>query len=326
MFSETLLRLTLHSFTGRRDLALLADNYGRIVDSIRISLTQKCNFNCFFCHREGEVNPYGREMNVDEISRIVRIAYGLNIRKIKLTGGEPLFREDIVEIISSINRVGALEDLAITTNGFLLSEFAYKLKKAGLMRVNISLPSLKPEVFKYITGFNDLRKVIDGVKAALDVGLSSVKLNMVLLKNINESEVWDMVEFSGRIGAILQIIELEPINMDAKLYESIHADLSIVEEALKRKAIRIYVRSLHNRRRYVMPNGVEVEVVKPMHNSLFCANCTRIRITSDGFIKPCLMRSDNHVDILTLMRNQASDEELVKLFVKAVKLREPFFK
>jgi len=305
---------------------LLVDNYGRVIDSIRISLTQKCNFNCFFCHREGEVNPYRREMNVDEISRIARIAYSLGMRKIKLTGGEPLLRDDIIEVVSSINSIGSLEDLAITTNGFFLSELASRLKKAGLMRVNVSLPSLKPEVFNYITGFNWLEKVIDGVKMAVEVGLTPVKLNMVLLKNINEDEVWNMVEFSGRVGAVLQIIELEPINMSKHLYESLHVDPSPVEEMLKRKAIRTYVRSLHNRRRYVMPSGVEVEVVKPMHNSLFCANCTRIRITSDGFIKPCLMRSDNHVDILTPIRSKASDEELVKLFVKAVSLREPFFK
>lgn len=326
IFDETFLRLGLSFSTGKRGIALLVDNYGRIVDSIRISLTQRCNFNCFFCHREGEVNLYEREMSVDEISRIVRIAYGLGIRKIKLTGGEPLFREDIVEIVSSVNCVGTLEDLAITTNGFFLSGFAHRFKEAGLMRVNVSLPSLKPEVFKYITGFNYLEKVFDGVKAAIDVGLVPVKLNMVLLKGVNECEVWDMVEFSGRVGAILQLIELEPINMDTELYESLHVDLSLIEEALERKALRTYVRSLHNRRRYVMSNGVEVEVVKPMHNSLFCANCTRIRITSDGFVKPCLMRSDNHVDILTPMRNQASDEELAKLFINAVKLREPFFK
>lgn len=265
-------------------------------------------------------------MSVDDISRIARIAYGLGIRKIKLTGGEPLFRSDIVEIVSSINRIGTVEDLAVTTNGFFLSKLAHQLKKAGLMRVNVSLPSLKPKVFKHVTGFNSLREVLDGVKAALEVGLLPVKLNMVLLKGINEDEVWDMVEFSGRIGAILQMIELEPINMDLKLYESLHVDLSPIEEALKLKAVRTYVRSLHNRRRYVMPNGAEVEVVKPMHNSLFCANCTRIRITSDGFIKPCLLRSDNHIDILTPMRNNASDEELVNLFIEAVSLREPFFK
>lgn len=316
----------MSSSTIRTGLTLLVDNYGRVVDSIRISLTQSCNFNCFFCHREGEVNPYEREMSVDEISRIARIAYGLGVRKIKLTGGEPLVRSDIVEIVSSIARIGSLEDLAVTTNGFFLSELAHQLKKVGLMRVNISLPSLKPNVFKYVTGFDSLREVLNSVKAALEVGLVPVKLNMVLLKGINEDEVWDMVEFSGRIGAILQIIELEPINMDLKLYEGLHVDPSPIEEALRCKAIRTYVRSLHNRRRYVMPNGAEVEVVKPMHNSLFCANCTRIRITSDGFIKPCLLRSNNHIDILTPMRNNASDEELIKLFIRAVKLREPFFK
>ncbi|MBS7611627.1 GTP 3',8-cyclase MoaA [Candidatus Bathyarchaeota archaeon] len=305
---------------------MLVDNYGRIIDSVRISLTQKCNFNCFFCHGEGEVNPYEREMNVDEIFRTVRIAYSLGIRKVKLTGGEPLLRRDIVKVVSSINHVGSLEDLAITTNGFFLSELADQLKKAGLVRVNVSLPSLKPEVFKYVTGFNYLEKVLNGVEAALDVGLTPVKLNMVLLKNINEVEVWDMMEFSGRIGAILQIIELEPINMDEHFYANFHVDLSYLEEALKCKAVRTYVRGLHNRRRYVMSNGVEVEVVKPMHNSMFCANCTRIRITSDGFIKPCLLRADNHIDILTPMRRNASDEELTRLFIKAVKLREPFFK
>lgn len=305
---------------------MLVDNYGRTIEGIRISLTQRCNFNCFFCHREGETNSYNREMQLDDISRIVKVAYDLGIRKIKLTGGEPLLRRDIIEIVSSISRIGPLEDLAITTNGFFLDEFAYQLKNAGLMRVNISLPSLKPEVFKYITGLNCLDKVLAGITATLDAGLTPVKLNMVLLKGVNEGEIWDMVEFSSRVGTVLQIIELEPINMSRLLYENLHVDLSPIEEALKRKAVRIYIRGMHNRRRYVMSNGVEVEVVKPMHNSLFCANCTRIRITSDGFIKPCLMRSDNHIDILTPLRAHASDKELAELFIKAVSLREPFFK
>lgn len=305
---------------------MLVDRYGRPVDGLRISITQRCGFRCFFCHREGEVGTPRGEMTVEEIAKIAEIAYGFDIRKFKLTGGEPLVREDVVDIVSAISSLGPLEDLSMTTNGYLLKEVAKPLKKAGLMRVNVSLPSLNPEVFKRITGVDGLGKVLDGVKAAAEAGLNPVKLNMVVLKGINEDEVFDMLDFAAEIGAILQLIELEKPNVSDDIYRSFHADISRVEEELKHRALRVYVRRLHHRRRYLLPQGVEVEVVRSMHNTEFCANCTRLRVTSDGYLKPCLLRSDNHVDILTAMRKGASDEELKRIFTEAVKLREPFFK
>lgn len=305
---------------------MLVDRYGRPVDRLRISITQRCGFRCFFCHREGEVGTPRREMTVEEIAKIAEIAYGFGVRKFKLTGGEPLIREDVVDVVSAISSLGPVEDLGMTTNGHLLREMAEPLREAGLMRVNVSLPSLRPEVFKRITGVDGLERVLKGVKAAVEAGLNPVKLNMVVLKGVNENEVWDMLGFAAEVGAILQVIELESSNTFDAVYRGFHADISWVEEELERRASRVYVRRLHHRRRYVLPDGVEVEVVKPMHNTEFCANCTRMRVTSDGYLKPCLLRSDNHVDILTAIRRGASDEELRRIFMKAVELREPFFK
>lgn len=305
---------------------MLVDRYGRPVDRLRISVTQRCGFRCFFCHREGEVGTPRGEMTVEEIAKIAEIAYGFGIRKFKLTGGEPLLREDIADVVSTISSLGPIEDLGMTTNGYLLREMAGPLRKAGLMRVNVSLPSFKPDVFKRITGIDGLKRVLDGVRAAVEVGLNPVKLNMVVLRGINEDEVWNMLEFVSETGAILQVIELESSNTSDAIYRSFHADISWVEEELEQRASRVYIRRLHHRRRYVLPEGVEVEVVKPMHNTEFCANCTRLRVTSDGYLKPCLLRSDNHVDILTAIRKGASDEELRRIFMKAVELREPFFK
>ncbi|KYH37616.1 MAG: molybdenum cofactor biosynthesis protein MoeA [Candidatus Bathyarchaeota archaeon B24] len=305
---------------------MLTDRYGRVVDRLRISITQRCMFRCFFCHREGEVGTPRGEMTVEEIAKIAEIAYRFDIRKFKLTGGEPLLREDVVDVVSAINNLGPLDDLGMTTNGYLLRELAEPLREAGLMRVNVSLPSLKPRVFKQITGLDGLGKVLDGVEAAVEAGLSPVKLNMVVLKGVNEDEVWSMVDFAGEVGAILQVIELETSNVSDDIFKRFHADISWIERELERRASKVYVRRLHRRRRYVLPDGVEVEVVKPMHNTEFCANCTRMRVTSDGYLKPCLLRSDNHVDILTALRRGASDEELKRIFLKAVELREPFFK
>lgn len=305
---------------------MLVDRYGRPIDRLRISVTQRCGFNCFFCHREGETGGLKGEMTVEEIARIAGVAYGLGIRRFKLTGGEPLERSDIVDIVSAIRGLGSLGDFGMTTNGYLLSQLAEPLKEAGLMRVNVSVPSLKPEVFSFITGLKDLSRVLKGVEAAVEAGLNPVKLNMVVLKGVNEGEVWDLVDYARRVGAVLQVIELETLNVEDEVFRSFHADLSSIEEELKRRASRVYVRKLHLRRRYVLPCGVEVEVVKPMHNMEFCANCSTLRVTSDGWLKPCLLRSDNHVDILTPMRMGASDKELEGLFLKAISLREPFFK
>ncbi|RJS89328.1 GTP 3',8-cyclase MoaA [Candidatus Bathyarchaeota archaeon] len=304
---------------------MLKDPYGRPLESIRISVTQRCNLNCFYCHREGESSLHRDEMTPEEIQRIVSIAASFGLSKVKITGGEPLLREDILEIVSRIHDTPGIEEVSMTTNGILLSDYAYELRKAGLARVNVSLDTLVRELFRRITGMDALRSVTLGIERAKDAGLHPVKVNMVLLKGLNENEVMSMIDFARRNGVILQIIELEAPKED-DLYRRYHVSLDSVEALLEGMAEEIIVRRMHHRRKYHLRGGGEVEVVKPMHNTEFCRHCNRIRVTSDGKLKPCLFRNDNLVDILGPMRRGASQDELKELFLEAVRRREPYFK
>ena len=306
----------------------LTDNCGRPLLNLRISITQRCNNRCVYCHREGEVqraNRSAEKMTVEEIVRIAKIAVGLGISRVKLTGGEPLMRKDLPEIVSGIAAVPGLRDLSLTTNGLLLADMAKELREGVLKRVNISLPSLNAETYRKLAG-GKLEDALAGVKAAVEAGFCPVKLNMVLLKGINVGDVPDMIEYAGRTGAVLQLIELDPINVSSTYYSTHHRSLDEQEEMLREKAVTIEKRQfMHNRLIYHLPN-VTVEVVHPIENSDFCMHCTRMRVTSDGKLKPCLMRNDNLTDILTPIRQGASDEQLKQLFIKANLLREPYNK
>ncbi|MHC3129220.1 MAG: GTP 3',8-cyclase MoaA [Candidatus Bathyarchaeota archaeon] len=303
---------------------MICDNYERPVLNLRVSVTQKCDKHCPYCHREGETNP-STVMTVKEIVRIVQIAISLGVSRVKLTGGEPLLRKEIVEIVRGINRVQGLTDLSITTNGTYMKGLAKDLKKAGLNRVNVSLPTLDPDVYNDLMGGN-LEDAIEGVKAAVEAGLHPVKLNMLVLKNVNDSEIEKMIQFAAQTGTILQLIELEPINLSKKYYERYHLGLDEIEQKLEKLASETRVRKYMQKRRvYILPK-VNVEVIRPIENTEFCANCTRIRVTSDGKLKPCLMRKDNLVDILTPLRNGADDKKLTETFIEAVKKREPYYK
>lgn len=265
------------------------------------------------------------ELTVSEIARLVRIGKRLGMDKVKLTGGEPLLRCDVVDIVKAVSDV-KVADLAMTTNGSYLNNLATQLVEAGLKRVNVSLPSLKEEVFEKITGVRLLSNVINGLLVAKDCGLSPIKLNMVLLKGLNDREVWDLMEFARRHEFILQLIELEPVGIVDEFYKTYHVNLDDVEKWLESRAVKVDERkAMHNRRQYDL-GDLKVEVVKPLNNPDFCMHCTRLRITVDGKLKPCLMRNDNLIDVLGALRGGASDEDLVKLFIKAVEVREPYFK
>ncbi|HIE19129.1 TPA: GTP 3',8-cyclase MoaA [Candidatus Bathyarchaeota archaeon] len=304
---------------------MLKDPYGRPLESIRISVTQRCNLNCFYCHREGEVLSRKDEMTPEEIQKIIAIAASFGLGKVKLTGGEPLLRGDILDIVARIHETPGIKEVSMTTNGILLSKYAYSLKKAGLARVNVSLDTLMAERFKEITGVDALRSVVSGIAEARDAGLSPVKENMVLLKGLNEHEVSEMIDFARKNDLILQIIELE-VPDENEWYKRYHASLDAVEHLLENMAESITVRKMHHRKKYHLRGGGEVEVVKPMHNTEFCCHCNRIRVTSDGKLKPCLFRNDNLVDMLGPIRRGASEDLLRKLFLETVKRREPYFK
>ena len=309
---------------------VLIDKCGRPLLNLRISITQRCNLRCDYCHKEGEeIGSCSRgtaeEMAVDEIVRVAKIALGLGIDRIKLTGGEPLMRKGLCEIVRGIADVRGLRDLSLTTNGNLLGFQAQELRAGGLKRVNISLPTLEADVYRKLTG-GRIEDALEGVKAAVDAGLYPVKLNMVILKGVNEEAVPEMMNFARQTGTILQLIELDPINVSNAYFSVHHEFLDENEDMLRQKAVKIETRRfMHNRRIYHLPD-VTVEVVHPTENSEFCQHCTRLRVTSDGKLKTCLMRNDNLVDVLTPLRQGASDEELRALFVRANQLREPYNK
>ncbi len=306
----------------------LVDNCGRLLLNLRIAVTQRCNLRCDYCHKEGEEIPScsrgkTEEMSVDEIIRIARIAVSMGISRIKLTGGEPLLLKNLCEIVKGIAAIPNLKDLSMTTNGNLLSHKARKLRDCGLKRLNISLPTLNTETYSKLTE-GRLESVLDGVRAAVAAGLHPVKLNMVILKGINVDDVEQMMDFARETGTILQLIELDPINVEDKYYSTHHQFLTKYEEMLKQRAITVENRNfMQNRHIYRLPY-VTVEVVHPIENGEFCAHCTRLRVTSDGKLKPCLMRNDNLVDLLTPMREGASDDELKVLFEYANQKREPY--
>ena len=314
----------IHNARSRNVTVMIYDKYNRPNLNLRISVTQECDKHCPYCHREGESFPT-TIMTVDEIIRIVKIALNLGISRVKITGGEPLLRREIVDIVSRIHELEGLTDLSMTTNGTNLKALAKDLKKAGLSRINVSLPTLNPTIYCNIMG-GKLQDAIEGVKSAVEVGMNPVKLNMLLLRNVNDAEINDMISFAKETNTVLQLIELEPINLSKEYYDLYHLDLNEVSQKLEKMAKKTEVRKyMHKRRIYNLPK-VKVELIRPIENTEFCANCTRIRITSDGKLKPCLMRKDNLVDLLKMMRNGFDDKKLTEVFFEVIKNREPYYK
>ena len=305
----------------------LVDDYGREIRSLRFSLTSRCTLNCIYCHHEGEGREKKdkEEISAELVIAIARVASAqFGIRKIKITGGEPLMRTDLAEIVRGMRAFE--DDISVTTNGVFLSKYAADLADAGLDRANVSLDSLKEERYDSITCTkNNLPRVIEGIYSAIDAGLTPIKLNMVILKGVNDDEIADMMRFvrecnkRGDGGAvILQPIELIPtFNPPMARYK---ADFGKIEDELKSQASKIKTRRLQRRKKYFV-DGVEVEVVHPIDNTEFCANCSRLRITSDGKLKACLLRDDNLVPV-----ERADEEHIISQLKLAMKYREPFFR
>ncbi len=290
---------------------VLTDPSGRTVSNIRISLTQACNLNCIYCHAEGEKNPE-QELSAEQIAEILRVAQSFGIRSVKFTGGEPLMRPDLAQIIRS---VPPGMEVSLTTNATMLAERAQELKDAGLNRVNVSLDTMDPERYKQIAGKAMLGEALAGIDAALKAGLTPVKINMVVLSGINEDEVDRFIDFvRDNPNLVLQLIEL----MDFRDCDH-HGDVKGIEDRIAAMADRVETRRMHHRKKYFV-RGAEVEVVRPLHNTEFCAYCNRLRLTSDGKLKPCLLRTDNLVDVRGLHGAALEDA-----FREAVKRRAPYF-
>jgi len=306
----------------------MKDRFGRPLLNLRISVTQRCNLHCPYCHREGEEKRKDAsiiEMMPEEIIRIVKIAVNLGINRIKITGGEPLLREDILDIVKGIAKINGLKDLSMTTNGTLLDKYAGDLRRSGLMRINVNIPTLENEKYHKLIGGN-LPETLKGMDKAIKVRLNPVKINMLILKDINNKDISEMMRFAGEKGAVLQLIELEPVNVSDEYFEQYNFALDNIEADLKSKAAKVETRGdMQNRRVYYLPD-VKVEIIRPIENTEFCAKCTRLRVTSDGKLKPCLMKKTGLIDVLTPLRNGADDDEIRQLFEKVCQIREPYYK
>lgn len=298
---------------------MLEDAFGRQVTDLRISVTRRCNFSCIYCHNEGlgpqpwHVDQQNGEMSPDEIGRYVRIARELGIRSIKLTGGEPLMRRNLEEIVDKC--VQHVSDVSLTTNGTMLARRAEGLRSAGLKRVNVSLDSLDPRAFTDVR-HGDIRPVLAGVEAALAAGLKPVKINLVVMKQTLQ-HIPAMIDYvGGTNGLKLQLIQFMP---ELVRHDEWSADMDILKEWLEAKADSIITREMHHRRIYQLGDA-EVEVVDPVRNPEFCANCHRIRLTHDAKLKGCLNRND---DLISL--DGLDDDGIRGAFRRVVAGRVPYY-
>lgn len=305
----------------------LTDRYGRRVEVVRITVTHRCNFHCFFCHFEGEQNEVKDLLTPEDFGILAEAFSKFGIKKFKLTGGEPTIREDIVKIVSEIKIHAKPQDLSMTTNGYLLEKLAGKLREAGLVRLNVSLHTLNKEKYKIITGVDGLENVVRGLFVARDLGYKKIKINVVILKGINERDIWDIINFASKHEFNVQLIELHPVGKGANVFNKYYTPLSAIEEKLKERASKVLIRDLQNRPVYVLDNGFHVEIVRPVQNPIFCAECRRLRVTAKGELKPCLVRNDNLVPVFNILRKNIPRKEKVKQLTRAIiaanALREP---
>jgi len=271
---------------------MMNDRYGRQVNYLRLSITPRCNLNCIYCRPD--VCPPGQGLNAvpnlltpAEIGRIVRAAASLGITKIRLTGGEPLLRSDLTEIIRLIRTVPQIEDLSMTTNGQGLAQRAAELKQAGLGRINLSLDSLRSERFRQITGGGVLSQVLEAIDACLSVGLTPLKLNTVLVRGVNDDEITDLIDLTRDRPIAVRFIELMPMNTvgqaDGRLITG--AEILAAFPALQKLPTLDPSAPSED---YRMPGFVgTIGLIRPISHR-FCSTCNRIRITADGMLKPCL--------------------------------------
>lgn len=291
----------------------MTDSHGRAINYLRISLTENCNLRCTYCKPEGCISKEKDKMTKEEVVSIVREMAKVGIKKIRFTGGEPLLREDITEIISQVSKIEGINDIALTTNGTLLAEKARELKKAGLMRVNISLDTLKEDRYREIAG-GELRTVLEGIKAAEKEGLCPVKMNIVLINDFNRDEIMDFVNLTREKHMDIRFIELMPIGDSAewneKRYLSSQEVLKVAPELEMIEKKSISSTSLL----YKLPDGKgRVGIINPLSNK-FCDTCNRIRLTSSGKLKLCL-HSNEEIDLLGPLREGEDITALLKKYI-----------
>jgi len=306
----------------------MKDRCNREIKHIRFSITSKCNYNCIYCDKEGFI-PKTAELTVEEIVKLCRIlAEILNATRIKFTGGDPLCREEVIEIIKQVSDLQLYKDISLTTNGLFLYEKAQKLSDAGLNRINVSLGSLNPETYKRIYNSDSLERVLKGLEKSKEVGLEPIKLNFVILKGINDNELENMMDFCAKKGFILQLIELHRISdklgSNSDFFEKYHLDLKPIVDKLEKKASKIIIRgNMQNRRIFILPNSTIIETITPSHE--FCMGCTKLRVGCDGNLFGCLYRADLGKNIKEALSNHYSISKYEQLVRQVVDSREPYY-
>lgn len=278
----------------------LFDTFGRKHDYLRISVTDRCNLRCTYCMgAEGVTQiPHRHILTYEEILQVVEAGAALGIKKIRLTGGEPLVRKDLTGLVRKISRVPGIEDLALTTNGILLPRYAALLKQAGLKRVNLSLDSLNHDVYKKITRIGELEQVLEGIEAALREGLTPVKINTVLMKGLNHTEVAAFLELTVKKPLHVRFIEYMPIGDHDHEYRKHYLPLSFVRETAVKAGLPLdpilSPEGAGPAETYTVPGGLgSIGLIHPISNH-FCGSCNRLRLTAEGHLKACLYWQDEH--------------------------------
>jgi len=299
----------------------LIDSFGRVHDDLRISVTDRCNLRCAYCMPEDPVwYPHDAILTFEEIERVASIAIGLGVRKLRVTGGEPLVRRDVTRLIGKLSRLPGLDDLSLTTNGVLLAGFARELAAAGLRRVNVSLDTIDRARFAKLTGRDRLPEVLAGLEAASAAGLAPIKVNAVLLSGENEHEAVDLVRFGREHGYEVRFIEFMPLENDHSW------DLGrVVSGASVRRALEaVWPMSPDPTgdphapaTRFVFADGRGAVGFIDSVTQPFCASCSRIRVTSDGKFRVCLY-DDRETDLRAALRGGADDSSIAALMIDAL--------
>jgi len=305
---------------------MLVDSFNRVIDNLRISVTDRCNFRCRYCMPEGEIQWLEREelLTFEEIIRLAQILIRLGVRKIRLTGGEPLVRKGLPTLIQGLATLEGLRDLGLTTNGYFLRELAAELYHAGLRRINVSLDTLVPEKFERIARRKGFDKVIAGLEEVQKYPIRPIKINAVILRGLNDDEILDLAMLARQKPYQVRFIEFMPLDADQVWNRSLVVSQREILERISRFQKLIPIDTRLNgapARRYRFEDGQGViGFISPVSEP-FCLKCNRIRLTADGHLRTCLF-SLRETDLKGPLRRGASDEQIAQLIVEAVQRKE----
>lgn len=289
----------------------LTDRYGRQINYLRISVTDRCDLRCVYCMSEDmQFVPRAQLLTLEEVSRIGRVFTELGVHKIRITGGEPLTRRNVIEVFRQLGRLDQLEDLTLTTNGSQLDRFAGELRRAGVRRINISLDTLREERFRRITRTGNLQRTLSGIEAALDAGFEKIKINSVILRNRNHDEIIDLVEFAHSRGIDISFIEEMPLGIigDHDRAEAYISSDEILDILQQQHELVPTTESTGGPSRYYRrtDNNARIGFISP-HSHNFCDDCNRVRLTAEGRLLLCLGQ-EHSVDLRRVVRASPTDD------------------